>query len=55
MSYAYFIIIMWATYWPCSSPVHDSPKKARVKEPSTSSKTVKNSGRQLVFDKAVYA
>lgn len=36
------------------SPIHDSPKKARVNESSTPSKTVKNSGRQLVFDKAMY-
>ena len=35
-------------------PIHDSPMKATAKEPSTPSKKVKNAGRQLVFDKAVY-
>lgn len=35
------------------SPTRDSPKKARAKEPSTPSKTLK-SARQLVFDAAVY-
>ena len=34
------------------SPIHDSPKKARIEEPSTPFK-VKNAGRQLVFDKAM--
>ena len=36
------------------SPVHDSPKKLRMEESSTPSKTVKDAGRQLIFDKAVY-
>ena len=36
------------------SPVHDSSKKAHIKELSTPSKMVKITGRQLVFDKAVY-
>ena len=35
------------------SPVHDSPKKACFKVPSTPSKMVKNAGRQLLFDNAV--
>lgn len=53
--YVLCIIFIWATYWFWFSPVHDSPtKKVRVKEPSTPSKIIKNAGRQLVFDKAVY-
>jgi hypothetical protein len=44
----YFVLLTFI------SPVHDSPKKARFKEPSTPSKMVKDAGRQLVFDNAVY-
>jgi hypothetical protein len=38
------------------SSVHDSPKKVRINEagPSTPSKTVKITDRQLAFDNAVY-
>lgn len=46
---------MWVIlYWYGFSPVHDSPKKARMEESSTPSKIAKDAGRQLVFDKAVY-
>jgi hypothetical protein len=46
---------MWAiSYWLGFSPVQDSPKKGRMEESSTPSKIVKDAGRQLVFDKAVY-
>ena len=54
MSYAFYYLFMSVVYWLWFSPIHDSPKKATAKEPSTPSKKVKNADRQLVFDKAAY-
>ena len=48
----FFIIIVYSNDFH-ASPTQDSPKKARVKEPSTPSK-ISGSARQLVFDTAVY-
>ena len=51
----YFYFPQCQTCWwpPYFSPTHDSPKKPCTKQPSTPSK-VSKSGRQLIFDTAVY-
>ena len=50
----YFLHIIFHAIYDVFSSVHNSLKKARVKEPFTPSKTVKNVAHQLVFDNAVY-